>query len=164
MSLSNRRAFLLGLAALPLAGCGYQPAHGTRGAASAALGNIRIQDPTDEAAFELVEQLERRLPGSGTPTHELRYTISTNRRRLAVTEEEITTGYNLNGRVDFQIVDLRDQSIATQGSVSNFSTYSATANTVAARASERDARRRLMVILADYLTARLIATSGTWAT
>ena len=120
MSLSNRRAFLLGLAALPLAGCGYQPAHGTRGAASAALGNIRIQDPNDEAAFELVEQLERRLPGSGTPTHELRYTISTNRRRLAVTEEEITTGYNLNGRVDFQIVDLRDRSIATQGSVSNF--------------------------------------------
>ena len=62
------------------------------------------------------------------------------------------------------MVDLRTKQIATQGTVRNFATYSASANTVATRASEDDAQKRLMVILADDLTTRLIASAGSWAT
>ena len=154
----------MGLAALPVAGCGVQPAYGTRGVANVLQGQIRIQDPTDEASYALVEQLDRRLSGAGTPVYELRYAITTRRESLSVTEDEITTSYNVFGSVDFQVVDLRTKQIATQGTVRNFATYSASANTVATRASEDDAQKRLMVILADDLTTRLIASAGSWAT
>lgn len=164
MSLSDRRAFLLGLAALPLAGCAFQPAYGTNGRAEALRNRIRVAEPDDRNGFDFVAQMERRLGRADVPVYELRYAISTNEERLAVTRQEITTGYNLLGRVDFTVVDLRTGRLATQGTINNFATYSATANTVATRAAEDDARLRLMVMLADDITTRLIATAGRWAT
>ena len=52
----------------------------------------------------------------------------------------------------------------TGGQVKSFTSYSATGSTVAGLAAQEDAARRLMRILADQITARLLATSGTWNT
>ena len=160
MWLSDRRKFLFSLAALPLAGCGFEPAYGTRGQAQKLRNQVKFQDPTTRESFELVEQLERRLGPTQTATYQLRYKIRTSRERLAVTRQEITTGYNLLGTVDYTLTDLRNGKLVTQGKVSNFTTYSAISNNVATRAAQQDARKRLMVILADDIVTRLIATAG----
>ncbi len=124
---------------------------------------IRMAEPADRQSLDLVGQLERRLGRAQVPVFELRYAISTSEEGVAITQQAVTTGYNVLGSVDFTVVDLRSGRTVSQGTVSNFATYSSTSNTVATRAAEEDARKRLMVMLADDITARLIATSGTWA-
>jgi len=47
--------------------------------------------------------------------------------------------------------------VLTSGTVNSFTGYSATGNTTVSLASERDARERLMIILGDQITARLLA-------
>ncbi|MBL3565900.1 hypothetical protein JMM59_12930, partial [Rhodovulum sulfidophilum] len=54
-------------------------------------------------------------------------------------------------------------SVVQSGEVDSFTAYSATGSTVATRTAERDAYRRLMVILADEMVTRLLAGSGAWA-
>ena len=49
------------------------------------------------------------------------------------------------------------------GTVSNFTSYSATGSTVAGLAARQDAARRLMVVLADQVVARMLAASVRFA-
>ena len=52
--------------------------------------------------------------------------------------------------------------VLTQGKVENFTGYSVTSLIVSIQSVTRDANERLMVILADQITARLIATAPDW--
>ena len=65
--------------------------------------------------------------------------------------------YNVQGRVDWRLIRLADDSLALSGSEQSFTSYSATSTTVATIVAQRDARRRLMVSLADRITADLLA-------
>ena len=160
MSLSDRRKVLFSLAALPLAACGFEPAFGTNGQAEKLRNRVRLQDPNTRDGFVLVEELERRLGTPQVVVYQLRYSIRTSRERLAVTRQEVTTGFNILGTIDFTLSDLRSGRQVVQASVSSFTTYSSTSNNVATRAAEQDARKRLMVILADDMVERLIASAG----
>ena len=77
MSLSDRRLFLIGLAAL--AGCGFTPAYGPGGAGAALQGKVRIAEPSDRNGFDLVQRLEDRLGRSSAPRYLLDFTIATDR-------------------------------------------------------------------------------------
>ena len=48
----------------------------------------------------------------------------------------------------------------TSGTVQSFTSYSATGSTIATLAAQRDARARLMQILADQIAQRLAAEPG----
>ncbi|MHC0052292.1 LPS assembly lipoprotein LptE [Actibacterium sp. D379-3] len=160
MSLSDRRTVLLGLAALSLAGCGFAPAYGTDGAARGLHGRIRAADPTNRDSFALVGRLEERLGRPDAPLYDLNYELEVQREGLAITPEQVTTRYNLLGEVAFTLTDRRTGAPALSGRVNNFAGYSATGTTVSTRAAEQDAHERLMVILADQIVARLIASAG----
>ena len=80
---------------------------------------------------------------------------------LGITADDEITRYNVLGQVDFRILDASGQQI-TGGSVDGFTAYSGTGTPVSTRAARQDARKRLMIILADKITARLLATSGEW--
>ncbi len=163
MLLSNRRRFLLGLSALPLAGCGFEPVYGTNGSAEKLRGQISLQDPRDRNSFELVNALEQRIGHTANGAYALTYKISTNRRSLAITDQAEITRYNLIGSVQYELKNLQTRKVVHKSTVQNFTSYSATANTISTLAAERDAYDRLMSILAEQITTRLIGIAGTLA-
>jgi LPS-assembly lipoprotein len=163
MSSSDRRQFLLLMAALPIAGCGFAPAYGTGGAASGIQGRIRVDDPSSKNGFDLVQRLEERLSRPKSPIYKLSYMITTNAIGVGVTPENAITRYTLTGAVDWGLADSTTGTRLTGGRVQSFTSYSATGSTVAGLAAEQDAALRLMRLLADQIVTRLIATSGQWA-
>ena len=163
MSSSDRRQFLLLMAALPVAGCGFAPAYGTGAAATGLQGRVRVDDPSDKNAFDLVQRLEERLSRPEAPRYALSYSITTNAIGVGITPENAITRYNLTGAVDWGLTDTTTGTRLTGGRVNSFTSYSATGSTVAGLAAEQDAALRLMRILADQIVSRLIATSGQWA-
>jgi LPS-assembly lipoprotein len=154
----GRRAVLALLIALPA--CGFTPAYAPGGPAAGLQNSIRIDDPTDKNAFDLVERLEERLGRPQAAPYRLGYTITTSPIGVGISPENAITRYNLTGSVDWSLTDATGARIAG-GRVDNFTSYSATGSTVAGLAAEEDASFRLMRILADQIVIRLIATAPT---
>lgn len=159
MSSSDRRTVLAGLSALTLGACGFRPAYGPGGVAQGLRGRIAVDAPDTRATFALVERLEDRLGRAEAPLYRLSYRLSTRRDSVGITAEQETTRYTLHGELAFQLVALATGTVVQSGKVASFSAYSATGSTVATLTAERDAERRLMVILADQLVTRLVATA-----
>ena len=157
MSSFNRR-FLL-LLPLALAACGFTPAFAPGGAATRMMGRIRADDPTDKNGFDFVERLEERLGRPETPAFDLAYTITTEAVGVGITIDSEITRFNLKGVIDYTLTDRATGTRVAGGRVQSFTAYSATGSTVAGLAAEEDAAFRLMRILADQITARLIATA-----
>lgn len=158
----NRRLFLL--TPLALAACGFQPAYGPTGPAQGIQSSIRVADPSDKNAFDLVERLEERLGRPKATRFDLTYTIKTAAIGVGITPDTAITRYNLNGTIDWALISRSTGTRVTGGQVHSFTSYSATGSTIAGLAAQEDAARRLMRILADQITARLLATSGSWNT
>ena len=156
----NRRSLLI--LPLALAACGFAPVYGPNGPARGFQGKIRIADPADKNAFDLVERLEERLGRPKATRFDLTYTIKTTATSVGITPDNAITRYNLNGVIDWALMDRASNARVAGGQVKSFTSYSATGSTIAGLAAQEDAARRLMRILADQITARLLATSGTW--
>lgn len=164
MSLLNRRSLLL---ALPLvaAACGFRPVYAPGGTGAALHGRIEVQSPenikggNNSNAYFLVRNLEQRLGRGAAATHKLELTLQTSEEGQAITADNDITRYSVIGTAAFSLVRLSDGVIASSGTVRNFTGYSATGSTVETLAGERDAHERLMVILADQITAQILATA-----
>lgn len=146
---------MLGL--MPLAGCGFQPAYGTNGVAADLQGRVALQDPSERDEFDLVARFEDRLGRPSAPIYDLSYSLRTEEEELGISAQQEITRYNVLGYLDFVLRDRRTGLIVAQGSTSNFTGYSATGNTITTITAQRDAYARLMVILADQTTTRLLA-------
>lgn len=155
--LSSKRGFLLGT--LALAACGFTPAYGPGGAAHGLQNTILVQEPKDRDAYLLTRQLEDRLGRPTAPRYLLETDITFTEERMAITANNITTRFNMVGKVVYRLRDGGTDAILTEGRVDSFTGYAATGSTVATQAAERDARARLSTILADQLVARLIAAA-----
>ena len=141
MSLFDRRSLLI--LPLALAACGFTPVYAPGGTAAALRGQVTVQDPATREGFLLLQELETRL-GRGNGTYGLAYDLSITEEGLGITRTGDITRFNLVGQVDYTLFD--------------FATgYSATGDTVEALAAERDARARLMRVLADQITTELYA-------
>lgn len=160
MWLSDRRFVIL--APLVLAACGFSPLYGPGSAASQLQGAVRAADPTDQAGFDLVARLEERLGRPDAARYDLAYDITLDQVGVGVTADGVTTRYNLTGTVRFSLTELPGGAVLEEGTASGFTSYSATGSTVAGLEAEDDARERLMIILADQIVARLLATSADW--
>ena len=148
------------LAPLALAACGFTPAYAPGGPATALLGAVQVQDPTDKNGFDLVERLEERLGRPEAVRYDLAFTISTEAVGVGITTENVITRFNLKGVVDFTLTDRASGTRVAGGRAQSFTAYSATGSTVAGLAAEEDAAVRLMRILADQIVARLIAVAA----
>ncbi len=155
-ALPGRRAFL---ALLALGGCGFSPALGTGGPAQKLVGTVRAQSPKDQLDFDFVSRIEDRLGRPQTTVYDLKYAISTKTAAVGITADGAITRYNLAGSVDWSLIRQGDGARMAGGTVDSFASYSATGSTVAGLAAKEDAEARLMVILADEIIARLMATA-----
>ena len=140
---------------LALAGCGFTPALSTGGPARGLTGQVRAADPTDQAGFDFVKQIEARLGRADTAAYDLSYGIVTRSDGVAIAADGATTRYNLTGSVTWTLLQAGQR--VAGGKVDNFASYSATGSTVAGLAARADAGRRLMVMLADQVVTALMA-------
>ncbi len=159
----SRRALILGLAALPAAGCTLAPVYGPGGAGTLLQNRLRADDPTTPAAHALVARLDDRLGRAQAPEFRLAYRISVSEERGAATPQRTASRVRLLGAVEFTVTRSADGGTATTGRVEHFTAYSTTETPLATRAAAEDAERRLMVILADQIVMRLLATAPRWA-
>jgi LPS-assembly lipoprotein len=155
MSSSDRRAFL-SLSVLALAGCGFTPALGPGGSATALRGRVEIDEPSDIDGFELVRALEVRLGAPEAPLYRLGADILIADEGVGILPDQTITRFNILGRVDYRLTEIATGEMVASGQVKNFTSYAATSTTVATTSAQRDARDRLMVILADQIAAELV--------
>ncbi|MGG7646192.1 LPS assembly lipoprotein LptE [Rhodovulum sp. YNF3179] len=165
MSSSDRRTFVLGLAALPLAGCGFRPVYGPAGPAAGLMGQIAVDPAGTERGFALVGRLQERLGRAGAAApYALAVSVETESEGIAITTTNEIGRFNLAGVARFALRDAARDVVLTEGTVENFTSYSATGSTVGTLAAERDAYDRLMRALADQIVTRLLASAPDWRT
>ncbi|WP_111559819.1 LPS assembly lipoprotein LptE [Paracoccus sediminilitoris] len=156
----SRRAVLLGLgAALVLAGCGLTPVYGPGGGGTKLFGKVRPRDPDTPLDFVFNQRLAERIGPDDAAVYDLDYRISATVAAQAITPDEVTTRYSLNGTADFTLTGPGGQ-VITQGRVSSFTSYSTTGTTVSTLAAEGGARERLALMLADQVVTRLLAAAS----
>lgn len=105
--------------------------------------------------FAFLRQITDRLGRADSPEFELTYRLRIAVVPQAITPEEVTTRYALNGTAGYVLTDLDTNQVVAQGQVSNFSSYSTTGTTIATMSAEQDAHDRLAVMLADQVVTRL---------
>jgi LPS-assembly lipoprotein len=160
MSSSDRRTFMTLLAALPLAACGYVPAYGPQGAATALRNRIRLNEPSSKNEFDFVARVESRLGRAQDPIYRLGFTIGTKVIKGGYTPSNSITRYQLNGSAVWVLTDIVSGATVADGRVENFTSWSATGSTIAGLTAEEDAAYRLMQILADQVVTQIVAKSS----
>lgn len=157
MSLYSRRALLC--LPLALAACGFQPVYGTGATGNALQNNVEVLEPDTVEAYLLTSRLEERLGRASVPKYKLAYTVTVDREKLDVNTESNINRFNYIGIARYSLVDQSTGQVVTSGAVDNFAGASASGTTVATLAAERDARARLMTLLADQIVVRLLSSN-----
>lgn len=155
----SRPPALLGLLA-GLAACGFTPVYGPGGEAGVLRGAVRASAPDTDLAFAFVRQIEDRLGKPGETGFDLGYSIATIEEGLAIDGSNNITRFSIEGVIDWTLTPAGGEAPALRGQESSFVSYSATGSTISTQESERDAERRLAVILADKVVARLLADAA----
>ena len=150
----TRRTVLTGSAAF-LAACGFKPVYGPGGRAEKLTGRIEVLPPSDEEGRALSQRLEERLGLPQSPDLTLGADIFISEEQLGVLPDGSISRYNVIGRVDWTL--LRGTETVLSGSEQSFTAYSANSTAVATIVAQRDARRRLMILIADRITADILA-------
>ena len=151
LAVFSRRAALAALAAL--AGCGFAPA-----LAPGWRGRVAVEAPDTRAGFALRGRLLDRLgaPGGDAP-YRLRVALAVEPEVAAVDPAQITTRLRLEGAARYVLREAATGRERLAGTARAFAAYDATGTSVSLGASARDAEERLATILADRITARLLA-------
>lgn len=158
MSLSNRRSFLLGfgtLAALPA--CGFSPVYGPEGSGNKLQGRVRISAPDTKDEYQIVRHFETRMGrASGNAPMTLSVTVTKSKTSLGRTTSGSATRFHLEGQMRYSLKNAANGATINAGTFKSFTGYSATGNTAATLAAERDAEARLMIVLTDRMIDQLI--------
>ncbi|NOC47259.1 LPS assembly lipoprotein LptE [Ruegeria sp. HKCCD7559] len=156
----DRRTFLL--MPLALAACGFEPVYAPGGSGSALYGRVEVSAPNTVESYLLVQNLEQQLGRSAGSVNDykLDVQVSTVTRGAAITTTNETQRYTIDGSAQYTLRSNATGQIIASGSVADFVSYSAAGSTVSTLADERDAKRRLMMILSGQIMNRLYATPG----
>ncbi|WP_209835447.1 LPS assembly lipoprotein LptE [Ruegeria sp. HKCCE3926] len=156
----DRRTFLL--MPLALAACGFEPVYAPGGSGSALYGRVEVSAPNTVESYLLVQDLEQQLGRSAGSVNDFKLDVqvSTVTRGAAITTTNETQRYTINGSAQYTLRSNATGQIIASGSVADFVSYSAAGSTVSTLADERDAKRRLMMILSGQIMNRLYATPG----
>lgn len=164
MLLSDRRTFLIGLAATSLAGCGFEPVYKQGGAARDLFGEIEFELIETREGFEMLERLEGRLgAGDASSRFLLAINLETTEEGLAISSENAITRFNVLGTATISVRERLSDEVVFSDALKAITAYSATSSTASTASARRDAYRRLAHALADRIITRVAATSQSWA-
>ncbi len=140
-----------------LAACGFTPVYGPGGEGGVWRNAVLATEPDTDFTFAFVRQFEERLGQPVAPAFTLGYDIAIDAQGLAIDGSNNVTRFNVEGVIDWAVrPDGADIPILT-GTETAFVSYSASGSPLAVLEAKRDAERRLAVVLADRVVARLLA-------
>ncbi len=163
------RRQVLGALALPalLAACGFTPLYGEGAPASRMAGRVEVAQLYGAAGFALREALTGRLGPAVDPAYRLDVGLRLTRTGVALTQQNVTTRFNVIGTASYRLVPLAGGPAIASGEVRAITGFSAPeaeiSSAFAQRAAEQDAEHRLAVELANRILQRLALSAGTWA-
>ena len=160
---SDRRRLILGLAVLPLAGCGFTPALAPGAPASVLRGRIRPDPPGDRPGVAFVDRLEQRLGAPTTPGWRLAWSLQITSERRGPAPGLSATRGQMVGRLSWALTPEGAESPVLRGQAERFAGYGRTGSPLATRAAAEDAQLRVAEMLAEAVASELIATAGDWA-
>ena len=155
MWLYSRRVFFL--AALALAGCGFEPVNGVSSKSQMLRNTVLVQAPTNRVEFELVRNLEVQLGQATSKFYDLRYKLNVDEDIIIVSAAQEINRFSLVGVLEYSLVDSGGV-VLLSNTAKSFTGYSATGSTVATQRSKRDAYDRLMMILAKQVSNFLLTS------
>ncbi len=156
----SRRQFLVVAGASALPACGFTPVYGPTGQAGRLLGQIALPAPRTEDMFSFVQRFEERLgrAPAGAP-YMLDLVLETSQQDLGRTSAGEITRYRVTGQANYTLLGEAEVELLSSQTAA-FTGYSATGSSVATLAGERDARDRLMIILADQVVDALLIAAA----
>ena len=160
---SDRRHLILGLAALPLAGCGFSPALAPGAPATALRGRIHPDPPADRPGVAFVDRLEARLGAPASPGWRLGWSLAITPERRGPAPGVGETRGQMVGRLTWTLTPEGAETPILQGQAERFAGYGRTTSPLAIRTAAEDAQLRVAEMLAEALAAELIASAGRWA-
>ncbi|GGH33600.1 hypothetical protein GCM10007036_46360 [Alsobacter metallidurans] len=162
-----RSGLILGLLALPLAGC-FRPLYGVAaggGSVEAALRGIVVDEVQDRIGHYLVQELGFELNGSGEQTA-ARYRLSmTVKETIQAAVVNTTTGRadaaTILATVNFTLTEIATKKQIMQAVAFGTASYDRSPQRFAAVRAARDAEIRVAKTLADQLRTRIAAKLAT---
>ena len=166
---SRRYAFAFAGAALMfVAGCGFQPIHGERSAASSAgLANFDIALIADRTGQmmrnELLQQMQHR-GAAASPRFVLGVKLTESLTDLAIRKDNVATRANLKLIAQFSVVSRSGGSLLFSGQARSVNSYNILTSDFATLSARADARsravRQLSLDIKERLAVWLVQTGG----
>lgn len=125
----------------------------------ALYGKVSVDAPDGENTYFLVRRLEERLGRGSDAAYRLSMQLDISSQGQAITASDETLYYSVTGAITYRLATNDGSTTVARGRIQNFTGYSATGDTAETLSAQRDARERLMVILADQLVRELNATA-----
>lgn len=169
MSFTRRiRLLCLGAALLAGAGCGFQPIHGQKSAASsAALANFDIALIAERTGQMMRNELLQQMQPRGavaSPRYGLGVALTESPADLAIREDDVATRANLTLTARFSVMSRVDGSVLFSGQVRSVNSYNILTSDFATLSAREDARKRAVRVLAldikERLSVWLVQTGG----
>ena len=166
---SRRCAFAVaGAALMVVAGCGFQPIHGERSAASSAgLANFDIALIADRTGQMMRNELLQQMQPLGavpSPRFGLGVNLTESLTNLAIRKDNFATRANLTLVAQFSVVSRTDGSLLFSGQARSVNSYDILTSDFATLSAHTDAQRRAVRQLAldikERLAVWLVQTGG----
>lgn len=149
--------------AIGLAGCGFQPLY-TDSSGNDGVGNdvsaVRVAPIPDRIGQILRNELIDRLNPSGEPADprfSLEVRLAITKLELGIRKDETATRASMRFRSTFRLRDSGSGMIVYSSRAAAVTSHNILENDYATIASQRAARRRGLVLIADGITLRLAA-------
>lgn len=164
MSSYKRRTLLLSLAALPLAGCGFQPIYGAGSPGAGLRGRLTFNLIESAEGFLLREVLESRYGDSGGAAEFLvDIALDINETDLVLNATTGLARVTINGDATVTVKRRGGEETLFTDRLRETVGYSASQETLVTKSARRDARERLARRLAERISLSLAASAGDWA-
>ena len=166
---SRRYAFAFAAAALMfVTGCGFQPIHGERSAASSAgLANFNIALIADRTGQMMRNELLQQMQPRGavaSPRFVLGVKLTESLTDLAIRKDNVATRANLKLIAQFSVVSRSGGSLLFSGQARSVNSYNILTSDFATLSARADARsravRQLALDIKERLAVWLVQTGG----
>ena len=160
MLLFDKQKYLLAvLCSVFIASCSFEPAWIAEENKTKILWRrVHIQEPITRNEFRLNRYLASRIGHAKDAEFFLEYELSTETKRTALSFDGKAYRIRILGEVKFSLIHSEKDTILLSSSVKDSLGYSDAILAVTDQASERDAYKRLMVLLGDRIVDELLSS------
>jgi LPS-assembly lipoprotein len=136
-------AGFVGLAAGPLAGCGFTPLYATPGLSSG-LSSIQVESPDGRVAYLIRESLDDDLARdkNANPAWRLTFTVDQTRDPRGLTVNDYAQRYQVGLTISYTLTNLATGQVAHTGRVVSQVSYDAANDPYAGIAARQDSQQR----------------------